>query len=105
MLRTSSVTRWQNSRRLPAQEIGADRCQIGKKVQAEITQIPDDQVAFLNPGGQILGKALVTVCTLADGHIFGLFAFDVVAVIHFDARSAGIAAAAFKRVGHFFVYL
>jgi uncharacterized membrane protein YuzA (DUF378 family) len=59
----------------------------------------------LNPSGQILCKTLVAVGTLADGDMFGLFAFDVLAVIHFDARSAGITAAAFERVGHFFVNL
>ena len=79
-----------------AQEIRADRHQMGKKIQAEIAQITDYQVdLFEAPTNGILGKPLVAVGTLADGEMFGLFAFDVVAIIYFDARGAGITAAAF----------
>lgn len=89
----------------PTQEIGADRYQMGKKVQAEITQIPNYQVILLNPSRSIFRKSLVAVGTLADSDMFDIFMFDVVAVIDFDACGAGIPAAAFKLVGQFFVYL
>ena len=49
------------------QEIRADRHQIGKKIQAEIAQIPDYQVALFNPGGQVFRKPLVAIGTLANG--------------------------------------
>jgi len=76
---------------------------MGKKVQAKIPQVPNNQIAWFNFSRQILGNPLIIVCALTDSNLFCCFVFDIITIVKLDARNTRIATTTFKRRRQFFV--